>query len=256
MVSTPRLYSPSELAEGAIVELGAAQTHHLRNVLRREAGADFIVFNERDGEFTGALDAISKGRATARVGARLRTPQFEPDLWLLFAPIKRDAVDFMVEKATELGVAAFLPAITERTVVARVNVERLAANAVAAAEQSGRLSVPSVREPTKLADILADWPVERRLLYCDEAGDDPHAAWGGRQGRAPPALDVLRNSTSGPWAILIGPEGGFTEGERARLRASAFVTPITLGPRILRADTAAIAAITLWQAALGDFRCG
>jgi 16S rRNA (uracil1498-N3)-methyltransferase len=158
-----------------------------------------------------------------------------------------------VQKATELGVSAVLPVLTERTNTGRVKEHRLNAIAREAAEQSGRLSIPDVRETKTLAETLDAWPAARKLLFCDEAGDDPDAEWGGDIGRAPPVLAALRDEKPGPWAVLIGPEGGFAPSERTLLRALPFVVPATLGPRILRADTASIAALTLLQAAVGDW---
>ena len=162
-----------------------------------------------------------------------------PDLWLVFAPIKKTPADYLAQKATELGVRALVPVITRRTIVARVNLERMRANAVEAAEQSGRLSVPEVREPRSFEKLLAAWPMERRILFCDEGGD------------APPIAAALRDAPDGGWAVFTGPEGGFDSAERAALRAMPFVTPVSLGQRILRADTAALAALAVWQAVKG-----
>ena len=173
---------------------------------------------------------------------RLTTPQNEvPDLWLVFAPIKKTPADYLTQKATELGARVLQPVVTRRTIVTRVNTERMRANAIEAAEQSGRLSVPEVREPQSFDKLLAGWPNERRILFCDEAGE------------APPIAKALGDASSGPWAVLTGPEGGFDPAERAALRALPFVTPVSLGARILRADTAALAALALWQAIKGDW---
>ena len=182
----------------------------------------------------------------AIIGDRTRAQTVEPDLWLAFAPIKRARIDFLVEKATELGVSALLPVFTRHTAVERVNVERLRAHAVEAAEQTERLSVPTLHEPQTLSGLLANWPAPRRLLMCDEAGSGAPIAL------ALAALDGPARAA--PWAILIGPEGGFAADELANLHGLPFVTPVSLGPRILRADTAAIAALSCWQAALGDWR--
>jgi len=185
---------------------------------------------------------------------RLARPQAQgPDLDLLIALVKRNRLETIVEKATELGARRIRPVITRRTQADHTNVSRLQAIATEAAEQTGRLEIPQVLEPAKLERLLDDWPADRRLMFCDEAGDDPDAQWGGAEGRARPALEALRGTAPGPWALLIGPEGGFAPEERARLRGLDHVTPVTLGPRILRADTAAISALTLWQAALGDW---
>ncbi|HXI88012.1 MAG TPA: 16S rRNA (uracil(1498)-N(3))-methyltransferase [Parvularculaceae bacterium] len=252
--SPVRLYLDAPLSEGGEAALDEAQAHYLKNVMRRGAGDAVCVFNARDGEFEGAIEALSKKSAVIRLQKKIRAPEPEPDLWLIFAAVKRGAVDMIAEKATELGVAALMPVTTERTNAARVNEARLAAIAREAAEQCGRLSVPRVDPLAPLAKVLDAWPQDRRLIFCDEAGDDRQAEWGGRQGRAAPMLEALGEDAQTKWAILIGPEGGFSPAERLRLRESDFVTPMTLGPRILRADTAAISAIALWQAARGDFR--
>lgn len=254
MTTLPRLYVDAPLAVGGAAPLSGPQAHYLKNVLRRGAGDRLFVFNGRDGEFAATIAELGKKGGAATIDGQSRKPEPEPDLWLLFAPVKRDAVDLIAQKATELGAARLVPVVTERTNAARVNVERLAAIAIEAAEQCGRLAPPPVDAPQKLAGVLLSWPDDRRLVFCDEAGDDPGAEWGGREGRAAPLLEALAGAAHRKWAILIGPEGGFTAEERAQLRRFDFVTPATLGPRILRADTAAIAAIALWQAALGDFR--
>ncbi|HMH65978.1 MAG TPA: 16S rRNA (uracil(1498)-N(3))-methyltransferase, partial [Rhizomicrobium sp.] len=164
-----------------------------------------------------------------------------PDIWLAFAPVKKTPSDYLVQKATELGASVLLPVFTRRTIVARINEERMAANAIEAAEQSGRLSVPEIREGVSFEKLLASWPKERRLLFCDEGGD------------AKAITQAARESRGGPTAILTGPEGGFDPSERAALRDLPFVMPVTLGPRILRADTAALAALAVWQAVAGDW---
>lgn len=250
----PRLHCGLPLCDGAAAPLDAEQHHYLRNVLRRAEGDRVRLFNARDGEFEATIELLTKKAAILRVGGRSRGPAPEFDPWLLIAPVKRAPLDLIVQKATELGVAAILPVVTDRTVAPRVKEDRLAAIAREAAEQSGRLSIPEIRAAAPLDRTLDAWPKERSLLFCDEAGDDPGAEWGGEEGRAPPALEALRRVPSGPFAVLIGPEGGFSPTERALLRALPFVVPATLGPRILRADTAAIAALTLVQAALGDWR--
>ena len=164
-----------------------------------------------------------------------------PDIWLAFAPVKKTPSDYLVQKAAELGVSVLQPVFTRRTIVSRINEERMAANAVEAAEQSGRLTVPEVRSGISFDRLLASWPQDRRLLFCDEGGD------------AKSMTQAARESRGGPSAILTGPEGGFDPQERAALRALPFVVPVTLGPRILRADTAALAALAIWQAVAGDF---
>jgi 16S rRNA (uracil1498-N3)-methyltransferase len=172
----------------------------------------------------------------------LRAQEGVPDLWLLFAPLKKARTDFVAEKAAEMGVRRLLPVFTRRTNADRVNVERLRAHGVEAAEQCGILTVPEVAEPAPLDAVLSGWDPARRLLFCDETRV------------APPAPDLLAREASGPWAVLIGPEGGFDPEEAARLRAAPFARPASLGPRVLRADTAAVAALAVWQATLGDWR--
>jgi 16S rRNA (uracil1498-N3)-methyltransferase len=164
-----------------------------------------------------------------------------PDIWLVFAPIKKTPADYVVQKATELGARALQPVFTRRTIVTRINAERMRANAVEAAEQSGRLTVPEIREGVTLDRLLKNWPQERRLIFCDEAGE------------APAIADALKNAHAGPWAILTGPEGGFDPAERESIRSQPFVVPVSLGTRILRADTAALAALSVWQALAGDW---
>lgn len=250
----PRLYLDAPLAEGAAVALAPEQAHYLRNVLRREAGADIFVFNARDGEYAATIDTIGKKAAAARLGVRARAPQAEPDILLLFAPLKRAAVELIIQKGVELGAAGFAPVFTDRANADRVRIDRLQAIAQEAAEQCGRLSVPPVTEPARLAETLLHWDLTRTLYFCDEAGDDPSREWGGEEGRAAPMLEVVKAAPGAKAAIMIGPEGGFSPEERKWLRALGFVRPVTLGPRILRADTAAIVSLAVWQAAAGDLR--
>jgi len=262
MSSPIRLYIDQPLNSDAGVVFGDGQAHYLRNVMRRVEGDEVRVFNSRDGEYSATITNLGKKGGAAALSEQVRAPETEPDLWLFFAPIKRGPVEMIVQKATELGVSVFSPVQTERTNAARLNVDRLAAIAVEAAEQCERLSVPEMCDVAKLKTVLADWPEDRVLIYCDEAGDHPTEQWGGKDGRAQPMLEALavkkaEKSTILPatkGAILIGPEGGFSSDERAVLREKSFVIPVTLGPRILRADTAAIAAVAVWQAAQGGFR--
>ncbi|HEY0107073.1 MAG TPA: 16S rRNA (uracil(1498)-N(3))-methyltransferase [Rhizomicrobium sp.] len=236
-----RLFVEAPLGQGARVVPDDSQAHYLLHVMRAKVGDRIGLFNGRDGEWLARIAEISK-RACVLACERLVAPQAEtPDLWLCFAPIKKTPADYVVQKATELGVRALQPVFTRRTIVARVNLERMHANAVEAAEQSGRLSVPETREPLSFDKLLAAWPAERRLVFCDEGG-------------APSMADALRALSEGPAAIFTGPEGGFDPAERAALRALAFVTPVSLGPRILRADTAALAALAIWQSVKGDWR--
>ncbi len=256
MTASIRICVDAPLAEGEIVSLTGGQVHYLRSVMRRGIGDDVHVFNARDGEFAAQITHLDKKAGEVRVEEQLRAPAVEPDLWLLNAPVKRAAFELIAQKATELGISKLVPVITERTVVSRVNEERLKAITMEAAEQCERLSVPTIATAQKLTTVLDDWPQDRRLVYCDEAGDDPEREWGGPAGRAGPIIDTLAafQGNSSPWALLIGPEGGFSPAERTHLRELDFVVPVSLGPRILRADTAAIAALALWQAVLGDWR--
>ncbi|MCI5045365.1 MAG: 16S rRNA (uracil(1498)-N(3))-methyltransferase [Aquisalinus sp.] len=253
-----RLFVTSQLSEGASVPLSADQAHYLSRVMRREVGAELLLFNGQDGEWLGEVSALSKNAGVVMLREKTRQQVASPDLWLLFAPVKRAPLDQIAQKATELGVSSLQPVRTARTIVTRVREDRLLANAIEAAEQSERLDLPEVRDFTQLDKLLSRWVDEapdRRLIFCDEAGDVEDQRWGGEAGRALPmteALQPFRDKTES-WAILTGPEGGFTLEERERLRGLDFVTPVTLGPRIMRADTAAFAAITLWQAMLGDF---
>lgn len=248
----PRLHLDAPLSDGAGAALSPEQAHYLRNVLRREAGAAIRLFNARDGEFEATLAEVSKKGALASIGAQRRKPDREPDVAVVFAPVKRAAVELVVQKGTELGVSFFMPVLTERSNADRLRTDRLAAIAREAAEQCGRLSVPAFREPEKLPGALLRWDHARTLYYCDEAGDDPGKEWGGAKGRAEPLFEVVKRRGAGPAALLIGPEGGFSEQERSWLRSLPYVAPATLGPRILRADTAAIVSLALWQAAVGD----
>jgi 16S rRNA (uracil1498-N3)-methyltransferase len=245
-MSVTRLFVEAALAGGLEVPLTEGQAHHLRHVMRRPDGAPLLLFNGRDGEWRATLALHGKRAAAALVGERTREQTAEPDLWLCFAPIKRARIDFIAEKATELGVAALQPVLTEHTAVERVNVGRLQANAIEAAEQTERLTVPDVRQPVALPKLLGDWPAERRLLICDETGGGPPIA---------DALGKLDDAArAAPWAILLGPEGGFAATELAALRRMKDVMAVGLGPRILRADTAALAALACWQALVGDWQ--
>ena len=236
-----RLYVSADLGAGMAVTLDEGQAHYLLHVLRAQPGNRVLLFNGRDGEWQAEI-ALAGKRGVAAKCLKQTEPQADvPDVWLAFAPVKKTPSDYLVQKATELGASALLPVFTRRTIVSRINAERMAANAVEAAEQSGRLSVPEIREALPLDKLLAGWPRERRLHFCDESGD------------AKPLANAARG-ISGPAAILTGPEGGFDPAERDVLRALPFVTPVTLGRRILRADTAALAALAIWQAAAGDWR--
>ena len=249
-----RLYVDHLLEDGATVALTPEQAHYLRNVMRRDHGDEVHAFNARDGEFSATITNLSKKGGSLKITDVRRLPRKESDLWLLFAPLKRSAVDTIAQKATELGIAALMPVVTARTNASRINLDRISAISIEASEQCERLSVPNIMPSVSLAAILEDWQEDRTLIFCDEAGDDPKEPWGGPFGRAEPMGNALRKfgGQSGKMAILIGPEGGFTTEERDLLREKTFVLPVTLGPRILRADTAALVAIALWQALIGD----
>jgi len=243
-----RLYVEADLAAGAEIPLDPAQAHYLRNVMRRAPGDAVRVFNGRHGEWRATIAALGKNKGTLAAEVQTRPQAEESDLWLLAAPIKRTAIDFVAAKATELGVSAIQPVITRRTAVSRVNVERMRANVIEAAEQCERLSVPEVREARPLADVLAAWPAERRILFADESRDGKPIA----EALAAERRIMQPGASPRPWAILIGPEGGFAPEEMQRLRAMPVVLPVSLGARLLRADTAALAALAVWQAVMAS----
>lgn len=236
-----RLYVDSPLAEGQAVGLDHERAHFLRHVLRLDKGDVVAVFNGRDGEWLAAIDGFGKGWCSLTVSAQRRPQQGEPDLWLLFAPIKRGRIDFIAEKASELGVSRLWPVFTRRTDPNRVNTDRLRANAIEAAEQCERLTVPELSEPVPLDKALAGWPEGRTLYLCAEAGHVRSIA------------EAVRAQPRGPAAFLVGPEGGFQQSELDEICKLPFVVPVGLGPRILRADTAVVAALTCWQALSGDW---
>lgn len=236
-----RLYVEAPLAEGGLVELDRDQRHYLINVMRQEEGAPVQLFNGRDGEWTAEIVQVTKKACALAPRAQAREQDAVPDVALWFAPVKKLRLDFLVQKATELGVASIRPVMTRRTNAGRVKDERMVANVIEAVEQCGRLTVPEVLDTLSLEEVLAAEP-ERRILFCDEGGD------------VRPIAEALAKGTPGAsWAVLIGPEGGFAPEERDMLRAQDRVVPVSLGPRIMRADTAAIAALSLWQAHLGDW---
>jgi 16S rRNA (uracil1498-N3)-methyltransferase len=249
-----RLFVTEALAESAQLAPPQDQAHYLLSVMRLKAGDELLLFNGRDGEWRARIVEADKRRCRVEVLAQTRPQAPVPDIELIIALVKRARLEFAVEKATELGVRRIRLVLTRRTNADHAKVERLQAIATEAAEQTGRLDVPEVLAPGKLDRLLDGWDPSRRLMFCDEAGDDPDAQWGGASGRARPALQALPDAGEGPWAVLIGPEGGFAPEERDRLRRLPFVTAVTLGPRILRADTAAVSALTLWQSQLGDWR--
>ena len=235
-----RLYVTADLGEGVALALDDGQAHYLLHVLRAKDGNLVLLFNGRDGEWLAEL-ATTKRSVTATCLKRTEAQSGVPDIWLAFAPVKKTPSDYLVQKAAELGVSVLQPVYTRRTIVTRINEERMAANAVEAAEQSARLTVPEIRGALGFDKLLQTWPRDRRLLFCDEGGD------------AKTMTQAARESRGGPTGILTGPEGGFDPAERAALRALPFVVPVTLGPRILRADTAALAALAVWQSVRGDW---
>ncbi|PRY23825.1 16S rRNA (uracil1498-N3)-methyltransferase [Aliiruegeria haliotis] len=237
-MSKVRLYLEHSLRVGQSVSLTREQAHYLFGVMRLGAGDDLHVFDGRNGEFRAEITQTGKRGGEIACVERTRPLQMPPDLWLLFAPIKKARTDFIVEKAAEMGAARICPVQTEFTNSERIRRDRLQAHAVEAAEQCGGTFVPEVAELTRLDRVLADWPESRRLMFCDEALVGAREALVGE---------------AGPWAILIGPEGGFSEAERTRLHAMPQALAVSLGPRILRADTAAVAALSLWQSTLGDW---
>jgi 16S rRNA (uracil1498-N3)-methyltransferase len=234
-----RLYVDHPLGQGQTVPLDKAQAHYLFGVMRQAVGAPVLLFNGVDGEWLAEVADAGKRGGTLRCAALTRPVQMPPDIWLLFAPIKKARTDFIVEKAAEMGARRIVPVQTEFTNAGRIQRDRLQAHAVEAAEQCGGTFVPEVADLVRLDRLLADWDGARRLMFCDEA-------------LAGEVAD-LPTDRGGPWAILIGPEGGFSDGERRRLHGLDVAHPVTLGPRILRADTAAVAAMTLWQRAFGDW---
>ena len=236
--STPRLFVDHELAPGPLAIDGPA-AHYLVGVMRTAVGDPVKLFDDRTGEWLALAAEVGKRRLTLDITERLRMREPVPDLWLVAAPLKKGRVDWMAEKACELGVARLQPVLTRRTVVDKPNTERLRAHMIEAAEQCGRTAIPEVAEPVKLAALLANWPADRALFFADETGGEP-------------ALAAMR-ARPGPAAVLIGPEGGFDPEERDAIRAAPGAVGLSLGPRILRADTAAAAAVALWMAVAGDW---
>jgi 16S rRNA (uracil1498-N3)-methyltransferase len=238
-----RLFVNHPLQERSRFALSATQCHYLLRVMRARIGSYVRVFNGTDGEWRARIVETGRNNCVLECEVRVAPQTPTPDFWLAFAPIKKTPADYLAQKATELGVRVLQPVITHRTIARRVNSERMRANAVEAAEQSGRLDVPEVREPVELKALLANWPRERCLLFCDEAG------------AAPPIADALRRGEAwAAWGVLTGPEGGFDETERGLIRGHPSVVAITLGPRIMRADTAAISALAVLAAIRGDWR--
>lgn len=234
----PRLFVRSPLSEGALVELDSGQVNYLGNVLRLTEGSEVLLFDGRSGEWLARIAEAAKKRMSLKVERQTREAETIPDVWLAFAPVKRTQTDWLIEKATELGVARLVPVITQRTIVERVKLDRLQSIAIEAAEQCGRTRLPDLDEPLPLGHFLKHRQASRTLYFADEQGGD----W------TPDAF------TAGPCAILTGPEGGFTDEEREAIRAAPNSVPISLGPRILRAETAALAALAVYMAVAGDWR--
>lgn len=236
--SLPRLFVRAALGEDARIELDAGQANYLGNVLRLKEGAELLLFDGRSGEWGARITEAGRKRMILTVELRTREPETIPDVWLAFAPVKRAQTDWLVEKATELGAARLIPVMTQRTVAERVRLDRLQAIAIEAAEQCGRTLLPDISEPLPLAHLLQHRDAARTLYFADEAGGEPVAA-----AFAP-----------GPAVILTGPEGGFTDAERAAVRSAPNGIAISLGPRILRAETAALASLSVYMALAGDWR--
>ena len=240
-VAKIRLCVDQPLGPGQSVALTEAQAHYLFGVMREGVGARVLLFNGQDGEWLAEVAEAGKRKGILHCLAQTREQARPPDLWLLFAPVKKARTDMIVEKAVELGVARLLPVLTEFTNAERLRRDKAEAHVREAAEQCGGLILPEVADAAPLSRVLAGWEPARRILWADEARSGPGLA------------KTLAAAGGGPWAVLIGPEGGFSDVERTRLRALPFVVPVSLGPRILRAETAAIAALAVWQAHLGDW---
>jgi 16S rRNA (uracil1498-N3)-methyltransferase len=236
--SLPRLFVRTPLAGGVRVELDAAQANYLGNVMRLGVGAELLLFDGASGEWLARISGAARKRMTLTVERRTREAETVPDVWLAFAPVKRAQTDWLVEKATELGVAKLAPVMTQRTVAERVRLDRFEAIAIEAAEQCGRTLLPDIAEPVTLSQLLANRDVTRTLYFADETGGEP----------------VAQALKPGPALLLIGPEGGFTGEERAAVRAAENAIAISLGPRILRAETAALASLASFMALAGDWR--
>ncbi len=239
--STPRLFVDQPLSSATDIPLAREQAHYVLNVLRMNAGDALCVFNATDGEWLAYLTDVKKKDASFRCERRVSEAKPPPDIDYLFAPLKHARLDYMVQKATELGARRLRPVITARTIAERVNLDRMRANTIEAAEQCNLVFLPEVMEPVSLNATIRDWQPTRKLIYCDETAEQS---------------DPLKSlsTINPPAAIIVGPEGGFTEEERAMLKALPYVCAISLGPRIMRADTVAIAAFALVQAAIGDWR--
>lgn len=242
-----RLYVVDDLPGSGQLVLDRDQSHYVATVMRQGPGAKVALFNGRDGEWLAEIVHSDRKQVDLVITAQLRPQGQEPDLWYVFAPLKKARLDYMVQKATEMGASALVPIFTERTVAERIKIERMTANTVEAAEQTERLSVPKVHQPIGLNNLLDSWGQDRKILFCDECAQNSDPV---EQLRA----QQMPGGQMEPWAVFVGPEGGFSEKERQRLLCHPLTLPISLGPRVLRADTAAVAALTLWQSFLGDWR--
>ena len=253
MSATPRIFIDTPLVPGQSVELDEAQSHYISRVMRLNLNDNVRVFNGQDGEFLAKITAVSKRAVALTPETCTRAQTSGPDLWLAFAPLKKAKTDLVIEKAVELGVKKIVPVQTERCQAQAIRLERFERIVIEASEQTERLDIPEIGAPASLDDFVADWESNRLLMFCDESGDDSALPWGGESGRARAIAEELSNCTEKAACVLIGPEGGFTPAERKLLRSLAFVLPVSLGPRILRAETAAITALAVWQAILGDW---
>ncbi len=240
MASKIRLYVECDLGSDERVLMRREQAHYVFNVMRCKPSDTLLLFNGRDGEWQAKVVENTKSSGQLLCDHRTRSQEFPPDLWLLFAPVKGSRTDLIVEKATEMGVARIVPVKTSFTIVKRVRHARLVAHAIEAAEQCGGTFVPVIEELQSLDSVLSQWSVERNIMFCDES-----------EANRKRSLDRMRR---GPWAILIGPEGGFSESERKCIQSAFYCNTVSLGPRILRADTAVVASLTIWQKAFGDWR--
>jgi 16S rRNA (uracil1498-N3)-methyltransferase len=240
-MSQIRLYTKNPLSLSNSIELLKENVHYLSNVMRKKVGYQLVLFNGRDGEWLGDIEFLDKKSGQVRLLKQLRPQKAEPDIWLCFALVKNAPINNLVEKATELGVGVLQPVITQHTITSKVNTERLLANAIEAAEQSERITIPKVNEPLKLEALLEKWDATRKLILCDESG------------AGQPIDKALRALGKSPCAIIIGPEGGFSQTEFEIMQNKPYIVRVGMGPRILRADTAAIAALTCYQSILGDW---
>ncbi|MDB2414648.1 16S rRNA (uracil(1498)-N(3))-methyltransferase [Rickettsiales bacterium] len=241
-MSKIRLYIDQPLADGLHLELNKDQAHYLTRVMRKNTGDNLKLFNGKDGEWLCQIIDVGKKSCNVKIISQTAKQKTEPDIWLCFAPVKNSPINFIIQKATELGVSALQPIYTNRTVINRVNTQRMEAIAIEAAEQSERNTIPLINQPVKLEEILKNWDESRNIILCDESG-----------GGAPANKALSKMPKNQPYAIFIGPEGGFTQTEFEIFRSKPYVTSIGMGPRILRADTAALAALTCFQNILGDW---